>query len=528
VTLDGGDISRASAGAAPAGRAVPRASAGGAPTGGGIPRASLGAAALQAGVARPQVGVAPFAAVALAVWMEVGADGAAGRETYAASVAALALTGVFALLCRRQAIRGAVCQVPAALSFLGALALLRLSAGGASSGTQILSLLPVFYTALASTDRRRLGAVLAGVVGFYVAPILLVGRPLYPATQWRAAAAAVAVGAIVGLATQRLVASVTFQAAEASRRERMIDQVGRLVRRLFDSADPRQDLCEGPLAIGDASCAVLLEPDDGGALVATAAAGVELARPLTVAPGGRHPAHEAFRTGRARLIGDRLAELHGEPLWKVGEDTGMVLFQPLSKAGDPWGVLVVSWPAGVRVPGARATVVSLLAHEAAAAIARADEMRLLAGMAQTDPLTGLANRRAWDARLQRAVAERQRFAVAIIDIDNFKRFNDTYGHPAGDRLLCDTAAAWRGQLRGGDLLARLGGEEFGLLLFDCDLAAANEVTERLRRLVTGAQTCSVGLALRADGEPVEVTLARADRALYEAKAAGRDRACVGA
>lgn len=116
--------------------------------------------------------------------------------------------------------------------------------------------------------------------------------------------------------------------------------------------------------------------------------------------------------------------------------------------------------------------------------------------------------------------------IAMLDLDNFKRFNDTFGHPAGDRLLKETTAAWRDALRPEDLVARLGGEEFGLLLFDCDLAAAVSVTDRLRDLVTHDQTCSLGMAVRHRDEPLDAVMARADRALYNAKAAGRDRACL--
>ncbi len=470
--------------------------------------------------------LAPFGATALAAWLAVGTGVPIDGDPYSASVGLLALTTVLACLPRRTTLSRALGQVPASLAFLGAVAMLRQAAGGYRSGIEILSLVPVFYTALSTTDRRRMLAVLTGLVGFYVLPILIVGPPPYPTTQWRTALVSVAVGAIVGFATQRLVASVTFQAAEAGRRERMLDQVGRLVRRLLESADPRKDLCEGPLSISEAASVVLLEPGARGSLLVTAAAGLE-AQALELTGARGHPAHEAFRDGRPRLIAARLGELPGPPLWASDLAPGTVLFQPLLKGGDPWGVLVVAWPVGVEVAGSRATVVALLAHEAAAAIARADEISLLAGMAQTDPLTGLPNRRAWDARLAQAAAEGQRFAVAILDLDNFKRFNDTHGHPAGDRLLRDTAAAWREQLRCDDLLARLGGEEFGLLLFDCDLSAANEVVDRLRPLVTSEQTCSVGLALRRTDEPVDFALARADRALYEAKAAGRDRACVG-
>jgi diguanylate cyclase (GGDEF)-like protein len=185
-------------------------------------------------------------------------------------------------------------------------------------------------------------------------------------------------------------------------------------------------------------------------------------------------------------------------------------------------VLVVGWDGEIPVTAGRETVVELLAHEAALVIDRADELSLLAGMVETDPLTSLPNRRAWDARLSRVATDGEDVAVAMLDIDHFKDFNDTYGHQAGDRLLSDTAAAWRDLLRSDDLLARLGGEEFGLLLVNCSPGAAADVTERLRQAVTEGQTASAGLAVRRPGEPMESLLGRADHALYDAKAYGRD------
>jgi diguanylate cyclase (GGDEF)-like protein len=149
-------------------------------------------------------------------------------------------------------------------------------------------------------------------------------------------------------------------------------------------------------------------------------------------------------------------------------------------------------------------------------------------LAQSDALTGLPNRRVWDARVKEAVSDHREFVVAMFDIDHFKAFNDSHGHPAGDRLLKETSAAWRDQLRDGDLLARLGGEEFGLLLIDTDRRTATGVIERLRGCVSQGRTCSAGLAVRKLGESAESVISRADRALYEAKARGRNRACISA
>lgn len=112
----------------------------------------------------------------------------------------------------------------------------------------------------------------------------------------------------------------------------------------------------------------------------------------------------------------------------------------------------------------------------------------------------------------------------MIDLDDFKRFNDQLGHPAGDRLLKDAAAAWREQLRTVDRLARYGGEEFIVLFHGAAIETANEALARLRSVTPAGQTFSGGVA-RWDGrETSEELVARADRALYEAKNAGRD--CV--
>jgi diguanylate cyclase (GGDEF)-like protein len=153
----------------------------------------------------------------------------------------------------------------------------------------------------------------------------------------------------------------------------------------------------------------------------------------------------------------------------------------------------------------------------------AAQIKRLSDMAATDALTGLPNRRAWELRLADALAAEEHVVVAMLDLDRFKDFNDTRGHPAGDRLLKEAAAAWRGELRAGDFLARLGGEEFALLLPKCSLEDALRVIERLRSRMPYDQTCSAGVAVRIPAETAENLVARADSALYSAKAAGRDR-----
>lgn len=144
--------------------------------------------------------------------------------------------------------------------------------------------------------------------------------------------------------------------------------------------------------------------------------------------------------------------------------------------------------------------------------------------ARTDALTGAANRRAWDELLARELSRARRHPVpitlGIIDLDQFKRFNDSHGHTAGDRHLAACVSAWRNCLRSHDVLARLGGEEFAVLLVGVD-GGAGEVAGRLMRAVPGGESCSIGLAEWDGRESPAALLARADDALYTAKAGGR-------
>ncbi len=161
--------------------------------------------------------------------------------------------------------------------------------------------------------------------------------------------------------------------------------------------------------------------------------------------------------------------------------------------------------------------------------------RRLAAQALTDDLTGLANRRHGAHELERSVALATRhghlLALARVDVDHFKQINDTYGHQTGDRVLAEVARRLAAAVRGGDELARWGGDEFVALLPDTDREGALRAAERLRAAVAAtplpvnggevAVTISVGWAHWAGDTPDDL-LARADRSLYQAKDMGRN------
>lgn len=148
-------------------------------------------------------------------------------------------------------------------------------------------------------------------------------------------------------------------------------------------------------------------------------------------------------------------------------------------------------------------------------------------LARRDSLTGLPNRRALEEQLPQVMARARRhlspLSVAILDIDHFKDYNDTHGHLAGDEVLRECGRAWDSALRAEDTIVRFGGEEFLVLLPDTPPDQAGEIVERLRQTTPMGQTCSAGLACWDYAESSDALLARADRALYLAKAGGRNR-----
>jgi diguanylate cyclase (GGDEF)-like protein len=468
--------------------------------------------------------VAPFEAVTVLAWAAVLVGTSIDLTTYALASLLVVLVGVLPLTGWRPVLFG---SVPSALLYLAAVALLRSSAGGFSSGVGVLALVPVFYVALYGS-RRALAAVIAGVAVFYLVPILLIGAPEYPNSQYRVALTAITVYSIIGLTTQGLVRRVKRGATEALDRERMLQQVNELVRNLFSSSDSRADVCDAARTIGQADVAILYEPvGASGSMRSTATAGID-AESIEIPADRETAVHRAIRSGEPVLLIEDLEQLVGSrELWEASGRPRTILYEPLLMGSEAVGVLAVGWHAEVRMADAEVTVVALLAHEAAAVIDRADIMAQLTASAETDALTGLPNRRAWEARLRLAQRERESFTIAILDLDHFKAYNDSRGHQAGDRLLRETAAAWRDQLRAGDLLARIGGEEFGLLLVDSDIGRAGEVSDRLRTHVTHGQTCSVGFARSSVGESPQQVMARADAALYEAKRRGRNQVRTG-
>ncbi len=237
----------------------------------------------------------------------------------------------------------------------------------------------------------------------------------------------------------------------------------------------------------------------------------------------------------AHSVVERLGDLHssqGSPAnngaWNA---PGTAWHEPLRTNGPPTGALTIVWAGELDDVDRPGLLIRSLADHAATALERAGLLRRLKEAAHTDPLTGLPNRRVWEEGFARELARARRetrpLTLALIDIDHFKAYNDCYGHPEGDRLLQLAARAWSAQLRATDLLARIGGEEFAVLLPGCPTDSARLVADRLRVAMPDGETCSLGTVTWDGLATAEELYATVDAALYAAKRNGRNRVQIG-
>lgn len=275
-------------------------------------------------------------------------------------------------------------------------------------------------------------------------------------------------------------------------------------------------------------------PDEDGATIAV------FARPdgrtsTAPVPGIRGASSTTLLDGRPHLCQTNLRALHpvrGDP---AAADVRAVPIQ--ESDGAVLGEIVVFFATATPEPRVL-EVVEIFARRAASEIRHARTEAELNRLAMTDPLTGIANRRAFMAAADREVRRSRRFrdplSAIIVDIDHFKRINDGAGHAGGDEVLRRFAETTTRTLRSIDVVGRIGGEEFALLLPGTPMPGAILTAERIRaaaRTVAippgvglAALTISVGVAeLSTDDPTAEALLERADGAMYRAKTGGRDR-----
>jgi diguanylate cyclase (GGDEF)-like protein len=207
---------------------------------------------------------------------------------------------------------------------------------------------------------------------------------------------------------------------------------------------------------------------------------------------------------------------------------------PVSIMGRTVGVVHTTGPVDEPLDDEAVAALQTLANQAGNRVGMLRVMAETQLQASTDGLTGLVNRRSLENRMRHLRAEGIDFALVMADLDHFKALNDTFGHEAGDRALRIFSETVRLELRTDDMACRYGGEEFAIILPGVDLYEAIDVTERIRQALAEATgrgdapvfTASFGIAQASESDGIDDMVQRADRALFLAKDAGRDRICL--
>ena len=373
---------------------------------------------------------------------------------------------------------------------------------------------------------RFWGALHLAVMGGAFAWAIAMLPDSTPIAHWVVTIGSIAVaGFLVDYLARRLRATT----AASDTRAKNLEAVSDVARQLATQSDSRAvgwAICSAALHASGGEVAVLWRPTGTGSeLIASSAAGqnVDGARIPFLAP--ESGAIRAFTSAEERF--DTLGRDGAAQELAPRHEASAAMWQPVQSDSAVVGVLAVYWDEELAESEEVREALRLLALEAAIAIERGELLGRLEQAARTDDLTGLLNRRAWSTELSRqlarADADDSTLCVAVLDLDRFKQFNDTHGHLAGDRFLKQIAGTWEEELRPSDILARHGGEEFALAMPGTDLETAEAVLERLREAVPAGETCSAGVCAWNGSESAESLLDRADTALYEAKAAGRDQ-----
>ncbi|MDW5592708.1 sensor domain-containing diguanylate cyclase [Conexibacter stalactiti] len=330
--------------------------------------------------------------------------------------------------------------------------------------------------------------------------------------------------------TLRLLADAVTAELEHSRALMAIAEVTAALACANDLDEVHTLICGGARTAGGADGGMLVVRD--GRRLEVAATSEPLPEQLTLPVGPGSLTGRVCAGGRAEFHGDgdgaAVPAMTRALMERMGASA--VAAFPVGAAGPDGaaGVLVVWWRRPLTaLPATVRRTLATLADQAAVALERATLLDRLEQLSRTDPLTGLSNRRMLDEVLAREIARAARtsepLTLAMLDLDHFKLYNDRLGHQAGDRLLRHAADAWENAVRRSDLVARYGGEEFTLVLPQCDAGSARALIERVRAATPDGETCSIGCATWDGIETPAALLDRADRALYAAKRAGRDR-----
>jgi diguanylate cyclase len=411
----------------------------------------------------------------------------------------------------------------------GLIALLRQAQGGAQSGYAALLVLPVVWMAFVGSRRSVLFVVVAEALTLTL-PIAVVGAPSYPSTGWRGALLLTLVSAIVGFVTEYGVRSTRRHAENETQRAHMLDRLVQTHTAIamtdFGFDDMLETVVGEALALTNADAAVVELPDGDDVVYRAVAGSAQAFAGLRLAAAGSASGH-CLATLEPLVIPDIESDdrVDREACRKLGARSMVIV--PLIHAGRAAGVLKVYASEVGKVGANEARVLGLLGNVIGTGLARAEVFARMTEHASTDALTGLANRRSWDDQLGRAIAHAERthetLSVAVCDVDGLKELNDRQGHAAGDALLRAIAERWRADARAADLIARVGGDEFAILLPGADEVAAQDVVERLVGALPPRTSVSFGIAEWDLREDASGLMSRADVRMYDVKHRGKAR-----
>jgi diguanylate cyclase (GGDEF)-like protein len=446
-----------------------------------------------------------------------------------AVAAAVVLAGTAAVVPWQRLPAGALLVLP--LGCDGLVALLREAQGGATSGYASLLVLPVVWVAFIGT-RRSIVFVVAALVATLTLPIAIAGGTSYPSTGLRGVVLLTLVAGIVGLVVEYGVRLTRRHGEDEAQRARLLDRLVQTQSALamsdfgFGFDDLLRTVVEEAIALTNADAAVVELPE-GGDLVYRAVAGA--AEPFY---GLRVPA-DGSASGNCLALLEALVVTDTETDDRVDREAckrvgaRSLVAVPLIHSGRAAGVLKVYSPEPNAVGVDEARMLGLLGNVIGTGLARAELFATMTEHASIDALTGLANRRSWDDQLTRAIAHAERthetLSVAVCDVDGLKEINDRGGHAAGDELLRGIAERWRADARAADLIARIGGDEFAVLLPGADEAGAQDVVERLIRSLPDGASVSFGIAEWDLREDTIGLMARADLRMYDEKRRNKAR-----
>ncbi|MCB0828196.1 MAG: diguanylate cyclase [Solirubrobacterales bacterium] len=407
---------------------------------------------------------------------------------------------------------------------LASILLIRAGTGDLESGIGPLLLVPIFAVS-AYGSRRSLVIMLAvvGVVALLTRILVVDNEALKPI--WMYDFTLLVVGGALAFAVQDLVERVRRSQSLADARSQNIATLSEMTRRMATSPDGASTLCSLILEETDALGASIIEfdPDRGWRAITGMGAGTNGSSVATA--GAEEQPWNQLEKGSRWEITDSDPEFEQHVSDWANREIETIIWQPIVDRGQVAGAIAIAWgETGQRIDQAPLPL-EALAAEALVAVQQFRLNEQLNTQARTDPLTGIDNRRAWEAEVGRSLARARRtrgpLAIALLDLDRFKEFNDSHGHPEGDQLLQETVAAWKKLLRTEDHLARYGGDEFMLTLPDTDVDRANIAVDRLRTAVPRGQSCSAGIACLKPGDGLSDLVKRADDALYRDKSRNR-------